>query len=214
MAYFTQLAVDGNASANDAGAERFADGLVPETDAEERDRFVGADQFEDAARARRRAGTGRNDDRLRLLIEERVDVEAIVAHDLQFERGDPLDLLDQVVGERVVVIDNGDHGKLLNVARGRDGVRRYTIEARSETGGYSQSDEPTGRTVDSFTSQVGAFMARENSISARPHSLNGSTSAGSSPCIVSRSFDDSSGTVSTCDSGSSSLPLPAMRCIS
>ena len=46
------------------------------------------------------------------------------------------------------------------------------------------------------------------------HSRNGSTSAGSSPCIVRRSLDDSSGTVSTCDSGSSSLPLPAMRCIS
>src|SRR5437879_785535 len=49
--HITQLAVDGNASANDAGAERFADRLVPETDAEERDRFVGADQFEDSSRS-------------------------------------------------------------------------------------------------------------------------------------------------------------------
>ena len=75
-------------------------------------------------------------------------------------------ILHQVVRERIVVIDNGDHGKLLNVARGRDGIRRYTIEARSETGGYSQSDESTGQTVDSFTSRAGAFMARENSISS------------------------------------------------
>jgi hypothetical protein len=29
--------------------------------------------------------------------------------------------------------------------------------------GYSQSDESTGQTVDSYTSRAGAFMARENS---------------------------------------------------
>ena len=116
--------------AADVDIKNLAKDLMPETNAEERDRFVGADQFEDASRARRRPRPGRNDDRLRLLIEQRVDVEAIVAHDLQFERGDPFDLLDQVVRESIVVIDNGDHGKLLNVARGRDGIRRYTIEAR------------------------------------------------------------------------------------
>jgi hypothetical protein len=45
-------------------------------------------------------------------------------------------------------------------------------------------------------------------------SRKGRTSAGSSPCMVSRNFDDSSGSVSTCDSASSSVPLPAMRCSS
>ncbi len=48
----------------------------------------------------------------------------------------------------------------------RDGIRRYTIETRlSEGRRYSQSDESTGQTVDSFTSFGGAFMAAEDSIS-------------------------------------------------
>src|SRR5206468_4212231 len=161
-----EFSMHGNAPAYDFRAERFADGLMAEADAEERDGVVGTDQFEDASRARRRARPRRDHDRLRLLIEQRIDVEAIVADDLQFEGREPLDLLDQVVRERIVVIDNGDHGKLLNVARGRDGIRRYTIEARLWTGGYSQSDESTGQTVDSFTSRAGAFMARENNISS------------------------------------------------
>src|SRR4051812_29846624 len=181
VAHFAELPVNRNAPAHNPRAERFTDGLMAEADAEERNRFVGADQFEDASRARRRSRPRRDDDRLGFLIEQGVDIEPIVAHDLQLERGDPFDLLDQVVRERIVVIDNGDHGKLLNVARGKDGIRRYTIEARLSTGGYSQSDESTGQTVDSFTSRAGTFMARENNtgsgvrINAKPRAEARST---------------------------------------
>ena len=95
-------------AANDAGAERFADRLMPEADAEERDGFVFADQIDDASGARGSSGAGRDDDGLRLLRDQRGRIEGVVADDAHRAAGEPLDLLDQVVGEGVVVIDDDD----------------------------------------------------------------------------------------------------------
>src|SRR5947207_2676700 len=84
---------------------------MPEADAEERDRIVEADQLDDAARAVRRAGTGRDHDRARPFCDQRRGIEGVVAHDTHAFAGDALDLLDQVVGEGVVVINDGDGAK-------------------------------------------------------------------------------------------------------
>ena len=45
----------------------------------------------------------------RLLGEQRLGIEGVVADDAQPLAGEALDLLHQVVGEGVVVVDDGDH---------------------------------------------------------------------------------------------------------
>jgi len=80
-------------AAHDATAERFVDRLIAETDAEERDGLVRADQLNDAPRARRRAGTGRDDDRLRPLSNERNGIEDVIADNAHRAAGEALDLL-------------------------------------------------------------------------------------------------------------------------
>src|SRR6188508_3863039 len=105
------LAVHGDRSADDVRAEGLADGLMPEADAEERDGAVGANEVDDAAGARRSARSGRDDDGARPVGDQRVGIEGVVAHDTQALARDALDLLDQVVGEGVVVIDYGDGAK-------------------------------------------------------------------------------------------------------
>ena len=99
------LAVYRHAAADDARAERLADRLVAEADAEERDVAVAAYEVDAAAGAGGRSGSGRDDDRARSALDQRRGVERIVADDRQRDAGKAFDLLDQVVGEGVVVVD-------------------------------------------------------------------------------------------------------------
>src|SRR5260370_41961327 len=108
MSPLGHFAMNGHRAANDAAAERLADRLMAEADAEAWDFFVRADEIDDAAGAGRGSRTGRDDDRLRLLGDQRGRSERVVANDANSVAGEPLDLLDQVVGEGVVVIDDDD----------------------------------------------------------------------------------------------------------
>jgi hypothetical protein len=81
---------------------------MTQTDAEERDRFVRANQVHNPSGARRRPRSRRDDDRPRSLGNQRAGIERIVAQDAYRAAGEPLDLLDQVVGEGVVVVDDDD----------------------------------------------------------------------------------------------------------
>ena len=108
MSDIAHFSVDGKLAANDPRAERLADRLVSETDSEERDRLVGADEIEDASGTRRRPRSRRNDDCPRLRCDQSAGLEGVVANDVERGAGEALDLLDQVVGEGVVVIDYDD----------------------------------------------------------------------------------------------------------
>src|SRR5579884_2215264 len=64
----------------------------------------------------RHAGAGRNHDATRLQPIELIDRDLIVAKDAEFFAELTL-ILNQVVGERVVIVDNGDHSSNLFCAR-------------------------------------------------------------------------------------------------
>ena len=108
MAHIADFSMNGKAPADDARAKSLTDCLMPEADAEERDGIVGADEVEDASGARRRAWSRRNDDRPRLRCDQCCRIERVVADDIDGNARKALDLLDQVVGEGVVVIDYDD----------------------------------------------------------------------------------------------------------
>jgi hypothetical protein len=88
------LAVHGHRTAYDACAECLADGLMSETNAEEGDVGVGADEIDDAAGARRSARAGRDHDRARAAGQQRRRLEGVIAHDFDTFAGEALDLLD------------------------------------------------------------------------------------------------------------------------
>ena len=106
--HFGHFAMNGHRAANDASAKRFANRLMAEADAEKRDFLVGADEIDDAASAGGRARAGRDDDRFRVFRDQRGRIECVVADDANRSAGEALDLLDQVVGEGVVVIDDDE----------------------------------------------------------------------------------------------------------
>src|SRR5262245_55655205 len=135
MPHLGHFAVHRRGAAHHARAERLAERLVPEADAEERDIFIEADQLENAARAIGRAGTRRDHDRARLLREQLRGIEAIITDYLQPRAGEALDLLNQVVGEGVVVVDDDER------ARAKETRRRSCGSARSPEGGRSWSAE-------------------------------------------------------------------------
>src|SRR4029077_5436303 len=112
VAHICAFAVDRHRTAHDFAPVRLADDLVPEADAEEGYGVVGANQIDDSPRARRRAGTGREHKGARPLRHERRRLEGVVAHDAHALPGQTLDLLYEVVGEGIVVVDDGNHGVL------------------------------------------------------------------------------------------------------
>ena len=119
MPHLGHLAVNGNFAADDARPECFGQGLVTETDAEERNGGVGADEIENAAGARRSAGPRRDDDGAGAGGDQLRRLEGVVADDGELASGKPLDLLDKVVGEGVVVIDDDDWGGAKDAPVGR-----------------------------------------------------------------------------------------------
>ncbi len=96
--------------ANDVAAECRADGLVPEANAEN-GHFAGEvpNQINTDARLLRRAGAGGNHDAPGSHFLELGDGDLIIA--ANFNLGAQFsEILNQVVGKRVVVVENEDHG--------------------------------------------------------------------------------------------------------
>src|SRR5271166_136278 len=110
MLHFTCLAVHKVGGANDVAAKGGADGLMAETDAENRD--FSCEVFDDVdadARLVRRAGTGRDDDAFRGELLDLFQCGPVVAAHHDFMPHFP-DVLHQVVGKRIVVVQDKDHG--------------------------------------------------------------------------------------------------------
>jgi len=97
-------------AAHDLAAEVLADRLVAEAHAEQRAFLGGAggDQVEADTRLVRRAGAGRDQEALRTAGEGFGRGQRIVAH--HFHLGAQFhDVMDQVPGEAVVIVDDEDH---------------------------------------------------------------------------------------------------------
>src|SRR5271165_1039396 len=94
--------------AHHLAAERLADGLVAEADAEDRGRFAcGAHELETDAGFVRRARPGRQDDSFRGLGEGLVDADLIVSPDRNV-RAELAEIVDEVEREAVIVVDQRD----------------------------------------------------------------------------------------------------------
>src|SRR3954471_3393552 len=107
-----RLAVHGLA-ADDVGAEVLRQGLVAQADPERGDAGLGEapDDLEADAGRVGRARAGRDDDAVGAPLEQLVDRRAVVAHDVDLA-AQLAQVLDEVVGERVVVVDDQDtHGQ-------------------------------------------------------------------------------------------------------
>src|SRR5712692_4146118 len=104
------LAVHLLARARDGAPERLADGLVPETDAENRrGRVEASDQTERDARAVRIARPRGDDDALGLESLDVFDGDLVVPGHVH-ARAQLAHVLHEVVGERVVVVQHENHG--------------------------------------------------------------------------------------------------------
>ena len=103
------LAVHDFRRANDASAESVADGLMAQADAEQRN-FAPelADDFDDDAGFFRRAGAGGNHDAVGLLGGDIGEGDLVVAMDFELF-AQLAEILRQVIGERIVVVDEQDH---------------------------------------------------------------------------------------------------------
>ena len=98
--------------ANDVAARRIADGLVAKADAQQR-QFAGESLDGGARDSRffRRARAGRDDQVRRILAFDFVERDLVVAMDFEIEgRINLAEPLHEVVGERIVVVDQEDHG--------------------------------------------------------------------------------------------------------
>jgi len=106
------LAVHQRLGADDLAAEGPADRLVAEADAEDRQVVGGGlQQVQADAGLVRRAGAGRQEHALRLQAERLGHAHRVVAVDDGL-RPQLVQVVDEVVGEAVVVIDHQDHGVL------------------------------------------------------------------------------------------------------
>src|SRR5262249_30564383 len=95
--------------AYDLAAERLADGLVPEAHAENGNALRGLlDQIEADAGFIGRAGPRREHDRVRICREHVGARELVVAMHSDL-RPQPAEIMDEVEGEAVVIIDQDDH---------------------------------------------------------------------------------------------------------
>src|SRR5437879_5499046 len=109
MEDLTGFAVHQRWSADDFPSKDFADGLVAEADPQYRDRCVKApnDVFSDPG-IRWCAGPGGNDNTLGFQALNFFERDLVVAEDAQLFAQFPK-VLHEVVGERIVVIDNQNH---------------------------------------------------------------------------------------------------------
>jgi len=111
------LAVHDMPSADDVAAEGLADALVAQADAEDRD--LAGEAFDGGQRDTRfvgRAGSGREYDARRGIFGDLVGVDLVVAVD-PYLFAQLAEVLHQVVGEGVVVVDHEQHDGLNLLAR-------------------------------------------------------------------------------------------------
>ena len=104
------LAVHEAGCADDAAAKGLADGLMAEADAQN-GKLAGetANQFDADAGFARSAGAGRNDDALGAEGGDLVESDLVVAADEELLAHLAEDL-GQVVGERIIIVDEEEHG--------------------------------------------------------------------------------------------------------
>ena len=103
------LAVHDLGGAHHFAAERLADGLMTQAHPQDgREARELLDQLETDARFGRRLGTGRDHNALGRQALDFVERRPVISADLDF-RAQLAQILDQVVGERVVVVDDQDH---------------------------------------------------------------------------------------------------------
>ncbi len=129
-----QLAVHRHRRAHHLAAERLADRLMAEADAEDRDgrRRLG-DQVEADAGLVRRAGAGREHDRLRRPPPSPRSVAILSLRCTTHVRPQLAQVVEQVEGEAVVVVDQDDHGVLVPA----QGLRAFS--GKGETGFPSEN---------------------------------------------------------------------------
>src|SRR5258705_2880356 len=109
MADLGQLAMHRQGRTHDVAAEGLADRLMAETDAQDRNAAGGLFyQVEADAGLVRGAGAGRQHDRLGLRGEHRVGGRLVVAPDSDL-RPQSAQIMDEVEGEAVIVVDQDDH---------------------------------------------------------------------------------------------------------
>ena len=101
--------------ANDAAAERLPDRLMAQANAEQRNLAGEApDQWHRDSRFGGRARAWRNDDVLRTERLDFVERDRIVADDLD-RRAELTQVLDQVPGEAVVVVEHQQHNAMIMI---------------------------------------------------------------------------------------------------
>jgi len=100
-------------SPHDRGPKRLAHRLMAEAYAKQRQAaFQPLAAFDRDASLTRRARAGGNDDSLRFAFQDFVNRDLVVAMDFNVERRvDLAQPLHEIVGERVVIIDEQDHGE-------------------------------------------------------------------------------------------------------
>src|ERR1700720_1067946 len=100
-------------STHHPAAKRRTDGLMSETNTKDR-YFAGEvpDQIDTDAGVLRGAGARRNHDALRLHIFDVGDRDLVVAANLD-RRPEFPEVLNQVIGKRIVIVENEDHGPIL-----------------------------------------------------------------------------------------------------
>ena len=111
VADFRKLAVDRDRRAHDFCTERLADRLMAEAYAKDRHALRGPlDQIEANSRFVRRAGTGREHDRVRIGREHVGARELVIAVHGDF-RPKLAQVVDEVEAEAIVIVDQHDHGR-------------------------------------------------------------------------------------------------------
>ena len=115
---FGELAVHRNRRPDHAAAKSLADGLVAEADAKDRNVRGGAlDQIEADAGLVGRAWTGRQHDGVGVAREHVIDADLIIAMDIDL-RPQAAQVMDEVEGEAVIVVDQQDHDPRLSPQSG------------------------------------------------------------------------------------------------
>jgi hypothetical protein len=111
MLHLGKLAMDRYRRAHDVAAESLADGLMAKADAKDRDGGRGlVDQLEANAGIVRRAGSGREHDGLGVSGNDLVRRDLVVA--MHGNIGpEPAQIMEQVEGKAVVIVDQQDHGR-------------------------------------------------------------------------------------------------------
>src|SRR3974390_2115246 len=109
MLHFARLAMHKVGSANDVAAKGSADRLMAETDPENWDLAGKVSDHVDAdSRLVRCTGPGRDDDAFRVEMLDLFQCGLVVAAHYDFVPHLP-DVLHQVVGERIVIVEDEDH---------------------------------------------------------------------------------------------------------